>query len=875
MISQITEPYNEKEISGVLDPIIREWFFSKFKAFSMPQMYGVMPIHERKNILITAPTGGTKTLTSFLSILNYLVKLARRVDLEDKVYAIYVSPLKALNYDIEVNLQEPLKEIQKVAKKFGVKLQDIRVAARTGDTSSAEKTAQLKKPPHILITTPETLAIVLTTKKFVDTMKAVEFVIIDEIHALASGKRGIDLSLSLERLEHVSVIAPVRIGLSATIAPLDEIAKFLVGYEYKDGKYTERDCLIANVQFLKKMDFKVLSPVDDLIDTTASQMHLGLYGLLDNLIQEHKTTLIFTNTRSATERVVNHLKEKFPKKYTSGEIGAHHSSLSKKHRRDIEKKLRNGELKAVVCSTSLELGIDIGYIDLVLQLGSPKSVARALQRQGRSGHKLHDVTKGRLIVLDRDDLIECSVLLKEGVEKKIDRIQIPKNAFDVLSQHIYGMAISHKWNIDELFSVIKKSYCYHDLSKEDFYEILSYLSGEYAELESKNVYAKIWIDWKTKELGKRGKLARMIYMTNIGTIPEESFVNVVIAVPADRREEKIGVIDESFLERIEKGDVFVLGGSKYEFLYSKGMNVYVNASVSRQPTIPSWASEMLPLSFDLAMQIQRFRKLMDEKFSSKQKENEIKIFIREFLYVDEKAVNAIYNFFREQYLFSKIPHEKRLLIEYFEDEDEKKYALFHTLYGRRVNDALSRAIAFAVARYGNRDIELGISDNGFYLASHNKMNIDKALREINSKNLREILEQAIGKTEVFKRRFRHCAARSLMILRSYMGRRRSVGKQQMKSVFLLGAVKRLNDNFPILKETRREVLEDLMDIENAKYILDEISKNKIKIEKMNTEVPSPFAFNLITQAHADLLRIEDKIEFLKRMHKEVLKRIKS
>ncbi len=869
MIKQLTVQSTEKELSEALDPIVREWFFSKFKKASLPQLYGVLPIHNRQNILITAPTGGTKTLTAFLSILNYLVKLARRVDLEDKVYCVYVSPLKALSRDIEINLKEPLKEINKIAKKFGVKLQDIRVAVRTGDTPTSERTKMLKKPPHIFITTPETLAIVLTTKKFIDNMKSVEFVIIDEIHALGENKRGVELSLSLERLEHISNISPTRIGLSATIAPLEEIAKFLVGYE--DGK--ERDCLIANVQFQKELDFKVLSPVDDLIDTTSSQIRKGLYGLMDKLIQEHKTTLVFTNTRSATERVVNHLKEMFPKNYAE-DIGAHHSSLSKRHRFDIEKRLREGKLKAVVCSTSLELGIDIGYIDLVMQLGSPKSVARALQRQGRSGHKLHASSKGRMIVLDRDDLVECSVLLKEAVEKKIDRIHIPRNALDVLCQQIYGMAISQKWKVDELLSLIRKSYCYHDLSKEDFYGVLSYLSGEYADLESKNVYAKIWIDWKTRELGKRGMLARMIYMTNIGTIPEESSVKVIVAAPAARRDEQIGVIDESFLERLRKKDVFVLGGNKYEFLYTRGMNAYVNASVSRAPTIPSWFSEMLPLSFDLALQIQRFRKLMDEKFRMKKKEKEIKDFIREFLYVDDKAVNAIYNFFREQHLFSKIPHENRLLIEHYQDKEEKKYVIFHSLYGRRVNDALSRAFAFVVARLGNRDIELGISDNGFFLASHKKINIDKALREVKAKNLREILEQAIEKTEVFKRRFRHCATRSLMILKTYKGRRKSVGKQQMKSGFLLGAVKRLGDDFPILKETRREVLEDLMDLQNAKQVLEWIEKGKLKVEKVSDDVPSPFAFNLIAQGYSDLLKMEDKIEFLKRMHKAVLARIK-
>lgn len=859
---------NKKELLEVLDPLVGEWFFSQFKEFSLPQLYGVLPIHERKNILISAPTGGTKTLTAFLSILNYLVSLAQRQELEDKIYCVYVSPLKALNNDVFVNLERPLTQIQAIAKKQKIKLQDIRVAVRTGDTTVKEKAAMLHKVPHILITTPESLAILLSSRRFIEHLKAVEYCIVDEIHALACNKRGVHLSVSLERLHELSVIKPIRIGLSATIAPLDEVARFLVGYENSK----ERDCLVANVQFLKKTDLKVLCPVPSLIDTTASKMHSGLYSLLDKLIQDHSTTLIFTNTRSATERVINHLKEMFPKRYLE-DIGAHHSSLSKKLRFNIEQRLREGKLRVVVTSTSLELGIDIGYIDLVLLLGSPKSVARALQRQGRSGHRLHDTSKGRLIVLDRDDLVECAVLLKEAMEKKIDRVHIPQNCLDVLSQHIYGMAIQQKWDIHKLLEVIKRSYCYHNLSKEDFMSVISYLAGEYA-LEARDVYAKIWYDPTTKELGKRGKLARMIYMTNIGTIPEESYINVIAARPPDRREEKIGAIDEAFLERLRKGDVFVLGGQKYEFLYTRGMNAYVNTSVYRPPTIPSWFSEMLPLSFDLALAIQHFRRLLDDAFKSKAKESKIKEFIQNYLYADSNSVDAIYDYFYEQYRYSKIPHEKRFLIEHYRDMG-KHYAVFHSLYGRRVNDALSRAIAYLVAKAGGRDIEIGISDNGFFLASSEKMQVEKALKLLKPKNLQELLALAIEKTEVFKRRFRHCAARSLMILRSYKGRKKTAGKMQFKSGFILAAARKVSKDFPILKETRREVLEDLMDIVNACLVLEWIKQGKVKIEITHIELPSPFALGLVTQGRADLLKIEDKIEFLKRMHAAIMQKIKT
>ncbi len=716
----------------------------------------------------------------------------------------------------------------------------------------------LKNPPHIYITTPESLAISLTTKKFIELFYGVEFIIVDEIHSLGN-KRGVYLSISLERLENISKITPTRIGLSATVAPLDEVANFLVGME--------RDCIIAETQARKKAEIKVLTGVGDLIDTTKYDLHSSLYSLIDKLIQEHKTTIIFTNTRAATERVINHLKEMFPKNYLEN-IGAHHSALSKEYRFNIEERLRKGELKVVVTSTSLELGIDIGYIDLVILLGSPKSSARALQRIGRAGHKLHDTSKGRFVVVDRDDLVESAILAKECIEKKIDRVYIPKNCLDVLSQQIYGMAIQKIWDREDMFSLIKKSYCYSQLTKEDFLSVLSYLSGEYA-LEHRNVYAKIWYDKETKQIGKRGKLARVIYMTNIGTIPEESFVTVVIGGD-EKKGSKVGVIDERFLEKIKPGDVFVLGGKKYQFMYSKGMKVYVKGGIKKNPTIPSWFSEMLPLSFDSAMQIQRFRKLLNEKFENKLGKEKIIKFIKEYLYCEYPVALSIYRYFYEQYNYLKIPHENRLLIEIY--HGKKNYAIFHSLYGRRVNDALSRALGYLIGQKVGRDIEIGINDNGFFLAGE-QLPIDKALEILNSENLNEILNEAISKTEVLKRRFRHCAARSLMILRNYKGRKKSVGKQQMKSFFLLSAINKISKDFPILKEARREVLEDLMDIEKAKLVLDWLKENKVNIEKINTKLPSPFAVNLILQGYSDLMRIEDKIEFLKRMHAEVMKEI--
>src|SRR3989344_346470 len=334
MITYAEKQYKPEDIKHILNPLVNNWFFTRFKEFSLPQLYGVMEIHSRNNILVSAPTGATKTLTAFLSILNELIDSSEKGILESRVYCVYVSPLKALSNDIQVNLVEPLKEMEKLA---GKKL-NIRVAVRTGDTTASETAKMLKHPPHILITTPESLAIMLTSSKFSELLKNVEWFIADEIHALAENKRGVHLSLSIERLNRISP-SMARIGLSATIAPLEEIAKFLVGYS--GGKL--RECRIVDVQFIKSMDLKVLAPVPDLVGAEHAMMHNSMYALMDDLIQSHRTTLIFTNTRSATERVVHYLKEKIPKKYAEN-IGAHHGSLSKQHRLNMETRMREGKL---------------------------------------------------------------------------------------------------------------------------------------------------------------------------------------------------------------------------------------------------------------------------------------------------------------------------------------------------------------------------------------------------------------------------------------------------------------------------------------------------------------------------------------------------
>ena len=936
-----TEEYPEAEILESLHPFVREWFTATFPGFSPPQKYAIGNIQRGINSLISSPTGTGKTLSSFLAILNELVTKADTGTLEDNVHCIYISPLKALANDINKNLKEPLDAIQTIAEKYQRRL-NIRIGTRTGDTTTAQKNAMLTKPPHILLTTPESLAIVLSSTKFSQLLTKTKHVIIDEIHALAENKRGIHLNLSIERLAKRATFT--RIGLSATVAPLEEVAKFLAGYQDPKQKIF-RPCRIVDVQYLKKLDLKVLSPVDDMMNTNHTQLRNAQYALLHDLIQSHRTTLIFTNTRSGTERVVHQLRDRYPASYANvldadeekeilskaeglehehlekeaeinnknadeisketkelkkevekmlddierekipvattdnkrkapkNLIGAHHGSLSKAHRVRIENMLKAGELKSVVCSTSLELGIDIGYIDLVILLGSPKSVARALQRIGRSGHKLHDEAKGRIVVLDRDDLVECSVLLKAAIEKKIDKLHIPKNALDVLAQHLYGMAIEDVTGIEDAWHTITSSYAYDGLTRKDFDETLNYLAGNFAELTERHVYAKIWLDKNTTAndgtqgvFGKKGKLARLIYMTNIGTIPDETSVQVKIGGHT------IGTITEEFSERLKPGDIFILGGDPYEFKYTRGMTAQVITSAGRMPTVPNWISEMLPLSYDLAIEIQTFRKYMQQWFDLGKSKDEVLEWIRRYLYVDERGVRAIYQYFEEQYKFSSIPLKNKLLLEHFKDGN-KKYVFIHAVYGRRVNDVLSRAIAYINGKLTGRDVEVGITDNGFYLKSTQSIQALRAMKLLKEEDLQRLMDIAIDKSEIQKRRFRHCAGRGMMILRQYKGQQKSVGRQQISSQLIMSAVKKISNDFPILKETRREILEDFMDIVSAKQVVRQLQEGTITIEEFNTSIPSPFAFNMVIQGYVDILKMEDRIEFVRRMHRLVLEHI--
>ncbi len=831
-----------------LHPLVKEWFFSKYGDFSPPQKFAIAEVAKGRNVLVSSPTGSGKTLAAFLMAISMLVELAEKNELEDRVYVVYVSPLRALNNDIRRNLEEPLNEIYGLAEKKGIKLQRIRIAVRTGDTTPAERSKQLRKPPHILITTPETLAIVLSTK-FAEKMRKVKYLIVDEVHALAENKRGSHLTLSMERLESIQQEKMVRIGLSATIAPLDEVAKFLVGFE--GGK--PRDCSAIDVTFAKPVDIKVISPVEDFFSSSAEETSEKLYETIAELVKNAKTTLIFTNTRSATERVVYQLK----KRLKGEEIRAHHSSLSREVRLEVEEELKAGRLKCVVSSTSLELGIDIGYIDLVILIGSPKSINRALQRIGRSGHRLHEVSVGRIVVVDQDDLVECTVLAKEATERRLDRIRIPKKPLDVLCQHVVGMAIERKWKVDEALELVRRAYPYRELSREEFVSVLKYLAGEYKILEEKSVYGKIWFDGN--EFGRRGKLIRPIYYMNVGTIPDEVAVKVIT-----KDGKLVGKVEEEFAERLVKGDIFVLAGRTFRFLRSRGMQLVVEEVEGEKPTVPSWFSEQLPLSYDLAKRIQEFRRYVKELIErSNQKQ------LAENYNLEQGAAKAIVRYFDEQRKFSVVPDDRSVVVETFEEDG--KVIVFHTLVGRRANNALARVFAYRAGKITGKNVRMAFNDNGFMLKAELS---DEEIRSLfTTENFVSDLKESLEKTEILKRRFRQVAVRSFMILRKYMGREKSVWRQQLNADALLKLLKKEMPDFPVLRETYREIMEDAMHVDEAIDFLKSVERGEREIVIVKLGSPSPFSFNIYLMGDEDAVLMEDKKKIIMELHEKVLSQL--
>ena len=909
-----TVEINDADVLTRLDPAVQEWWVSQFGRyvaenngfFTPPQREAIPLVDNQENALVCAPTGSGKTLASFTAVLNDLFKRARKRDdgLENQVYCLYISPLKSLANDIHRNLGVPLSGIReriiadaKSESKSNTQSTNtaatdgssgsgedvdsslnVRHAIRHGDTDSAERQRMLEETPHILNTTPETLAILLNAPKFREKLRGIEYVIVDEIHSLAANKRGTHLSVSLERLEELTETSPTRIGCSATVEPLSTVGKFLVGYN-NDG--TPREYELVDTRFVREFDLSVECPTDDLIYTPRGKVQARFYDRLEQLIDDHTNTIVFTNTRSGAERVLSTLRDRSDT-FDESNSGCHHGSLSKTRRQEIESELKAGTLDVVTTSTSLELGIDMPHVDLVVQVGSPKSVAALLQRVGRAGHQLGETVEGRVIALDRDELVECAVMLQKAESGFVDRVFIPEGAHDVASQQIYGMAINEIRREATFRQILTRAYPYRNYDDDDWEELLRYLTADYDGLDEKDVYPKIWRDTNDAPsgehhyeefpvgaplIGKRGRLARVIYMTNIGTIPD-SFSCTVLTRSEDKQ---VGTLDEDYLDTLETGDVFVLGGDRFEYRYRRGSKVYVDRT-SERPTVPSWFSERLPLSYDLGREIASFqgevinRLEADGVTATRQWLDEFPIDAN-----SARAITRIYDQQRQYTGATSVSTDDRLVVEEELDRDSYRRRFYiHSTYGRRFNDGLSRLLAYHCAQQTNANVKIAVADNGFTLVMplNRKVDVGAVLESIEPAAVRSDLRSALDGTDLLKRYFRINATRSLMILKRYKGYEKSAAQQQVSSEMLLSFAEEL-DSFAVIDETYREILEDKLNVDAIEDALRNIQDDELIVETVEVDSPSPRAFGLATLAASDVVLAEDESAVLQEFHARV------
>ncbi|MFP4632607.1 MAG: ATP-dependent helicase, partial [Halobacteriales archaeon] len=659
------------------------------------------------------------------------------------------------------------------------------------------------------------------------------------------------------------------------------MAEFLVGREDREP----RDYEVVDTRFVRDFDIELLCPTDDLIHTPRDEVNDLFYSDLHELIQEHDNTLVFTNTRSGAERILHNLRVRYDGSYDDSNSGCHHGSLGKASRKKIEERLKRGELDVVTTSTSLELGVDMPYIDLVVQIGSPKSVAALLQRIGRAGHSLGQKVEGRVVALDRDELLECAVMLQKAEEGFIDRVFVPERAQDVLAQHVYGMAINRVWSESRMLEVVRRAYPYRDYTDDDWEKLMRYLTAGYEGMEDRNVYAKIWRDTNDPPsgehhypefdvdeplVGRRGRKARMIYMTNVGTIPDSFTCDVFVRGSDDW----VGDLDESYLNKLRKGDVFVLGGSRYEFKYRRGSKVYVDPT-GAQPTVPSWYSERLPLSYDLGREILAFRREMVERMrDGRESAREL---LRDYP-VDHDGVESLLRLFDEQLRYSgevSVSTDEQFVVEQVVDlERGRRYYYFHSNYGRRFNDGLSRIVAHEVSRRVGTNVKLSVADNGFAVSVpvNRRVDVYDVVEALDPDGARDKLREALEGSELLKRYFRINATRALMILKNYMGNKKSAKRQQVSSDMLIHYAEELDD-FVVLDEAYREVMEDKLDVAHIEDVLGEIHDGDLKVYAIEPETPTPMAFGIASLAASDVVLAEDEDEVIKEFHSRVMEAI--
>src|SRR6266702_99712 len=690
-------------------PLVRDWFVSRFGTPTEPQREGWPYILSRQTTLICAPTGSGKTLAAFLICIDRLVRKALSGGLTDRTEVLYVSPLKALSNDIQKNLEIPLGEILQLAGQRGILMPEIRAAVRTGDTLAHERRAMLARPPHILVTTPESLYILLTAAKSREILRTVETVIVDEIHAVADDKRGAHLALSLERLDHLTGKRLPRIGLSATQKPIELVAHFLTGTDRPDP-------VIVQIGHRRELDIAVEVPGSELGPVATNEMWAEIYDRIAGLATQHRSTLVFVNTRRLAERMAHHLAERLGKEA----VAAHHGSLSRKLRLVSERKLKAGEIRALVATASLELGIDIGSVDLVCQIGSPRSISVGLQRVGRAGHWRGAVPKGRIFATTRDDLLECAALVRAIRQGDRDRIAVPEAPLDILAQQIVAMCAAEDWSEDELFQAVRRAYPYRNLTRADFDEIVAMLSEGMASARGR--YAAYLHRDRVNGMVRARRGSRLAAITSGGAIPENSLYTVV-AQPEDT---VVGTVDEDFAVESLAGDIMLLGNTSWRIRRVSAGSVLVEDAQGAPANVPFWRGEAPARTNELSAYVSELR----EKISSfvpgaasdsggRLTEDAIAAvaWLKRECGLDEAgAEQAVEYVVAGRTVLGSVPTQTTVIAERFFDESGGMQLVIHAPFGARINKAWGLALRKRFCRSFNFELQAAATEDAIVIS---------------------------------------------------------------------------------------------------------------------------------------------------------------
>jgi len=835
-----------------LAPPVRRWVEHRFGALTPPQEAAIPAVHASRNVLVSAPTGTGKTLAAFLAVLSELVADFQAGTLGDGLRAVYVSPLRALGYDVQRNLEEPLAELcaSYIPECAAGGPPPIRVASRTGDTTPAERRRMTLKPPHVLVTTPETLAILLSTEGFRPHFAGVCWVVVDEVHAMAGGKRGVHLALSLERLARAADRDPVRVGLSATVAPLDRVAGWLVG--------PSRDCEVVAWATDRASRFDVDAVLAGDVVPNPQTVQRAAASAVAGRIEANRTTLVFTNTRGAAERLAHRLAARFG----DDDVAAHHGSLGREERQRVEDRLRAGHLRAVVTSTSLELGIDIGSVDETVLVSSPRDVTRALQRIGRSGHRIDRHPVGRFVATGVDDFLECAVVAERCRAGLLDPVRVPSAPLDVLAQQLVGMAAEGEWRDDEAFGLVRQAGPYRDLARPDFDAVLDYLGETSEALEERRVYAKI----ERERVGDamvfraRGRSATTIFMQNVGTIAGGASVRV----KPRGSPTPIGTVEEDFIERLAPGDRFLLGGRVWSFMYAQGMTAFVGAASGR-PSVPRWSSEILPATAGVALGVGVLRADLRDRLRAGGEAALVRDVAERYgIGADDAA--AVARYVAAQDALSPIPDPDEILVERWADPEDER-VLVHAVsapLGRRANDALARVLALrsAAPSAGLLVDDLAV---GLRLRARSAWKEPDLARLFDPEGFADDVARAVARSDLWGRRFRQVGAIGLMLVKNYMGRSRFVGGLQHNARRIWQVLAKERPDFPLVRETHRTVLEDDLDVPTAWGWLAEC-RGRVTLRDVPT--PPPFMLRLMAAGTTDSMLLEERDAFVRRLWEE-------